>query len=143
MRVGDHYLTSNNQSKFKVNFMVMVWTWDFPKRNEKGRFTNQRIRNYGSSIYSIDQFLLSSDLTIYFWPIVSNTLIRKWTLLIISKEVSTPYDDLEIDLELWPVIWGQIMVADPNVKKLPLSLHTASLELSGTISKISKNWPRN
>jgi hypothetical protein len=66
----------------------------------------------------VDQFLLSSDLSVHYWPIVANTFIRKLTLQIHLKVFSSLSDELEIDLELWPVIWGQIFVADPQAKKL-------------------------
>ncbi len=91
----------------------------------------------------VDQFLLSSDLSVHYWPIVPNTFIRKSTLPILLGVLTSLYDELEIDLELWPVIRGQILVADPQSKKRVtekrliftgqkislLALHTASLEL--------------
>ena len=50
------------------------------------------------------QFLLFSDLSVYNWPIVANTFIRKSTSRIILVLIANEFDDLEIDLELWPVI---------------------------------------
>ena len=49
---------------------------------------------------SFDQFLLSSDLTVYNLPIVANTFIRKLTLPVFLRVFSSLYDELEIDLEL-------------------------------------------
>jgi hypothetical protein len=48
--------------------------------------------------------LLSSNLSVYYLPIVSNTFIRRTTssnfLVVFANEL----DNLEIELELWPVI---------------------------------------
>jgi hypothetical protein len=76
-------------------------------------------------------------------PIVAKTFIRNSTLPILLGVLTSLYDELEIDLEIWPVIKGQILVADPQSKtrvtekhliftgqKISLlALHTASLEL--------------
>jgi hypothetical protein len=47
---------------------------------------------------SVDQFLHSSDLTVYNLPIVYNTLIR--TLPVLLRVLASIFDELEIDLEL-------------------------------------------
>ena len=47
-----------------------------------------------------DQFLLSSDLSVYKQPIVAYTFIRKSISRIILVEIPNVFDDLE----LWPVI---------------------------------------
>jgi hypothetical protein len=89
---------------------------------------------------SVDQFLHFSDLKVYNLPIVYNTLIKKSILLVLLSVLASLADELGIDLELLRVIWGQILVADPQTKKRVtekrliftgqkislLALHTAS-----------------
>jgi hypothetical protein len=87
---------------------------------------------------SVDQFLLSSDLGVHYWPIVANTFIKKSTLSVLSSL----YDDFELDLELWRwsfkiKYWSPTLEQKMSYRKTLnfhrpkislLALHTASLE---------------
>jgi hypothetical protein len=97
--------------------------------------------------------LLSSNRTVYNWPIVYNTLMRKSTLPILLRKFSSPYDNLETDIEISPVIWGSTLM-QKNVyrkrfiftgKKISsLAFFTTSLELSrGPPVKYQKKWSKN
>jgi hypothetical protein len=67
-----------------------------------------------------NHFLFSSDLSVYNWPIVANIFIRKSTLPILLKVRSSLHDELEIDLELWPVIVVDRVVIVPLIEKLEI-----------------------
>jgi hypothetical protein len=78
--------------------------------------------------------------------------MKKSTFLILLGVFSSLYDEFEIDLELLPVIRGQILVADPQSKKWLtekrltftgqkislLALHTASPEPGWGLRKIDR-----
>jgi hypothetical protein len=114
--------TLNKRSKFKVNFKFIVKTWNYPHKNRKGQLFYERISNYGSITHwkiaraqkltsappvksqKLDQFLRSSDLSVRDWPIVANKFIKKSTLPVLLRLLSSLYNKLEIDLEVWPLI---------------------------------------
>jgi hypothetical protein len=101
-----------------------------PQKNRKGRLSDERIRNYGWIIYrkvarvqnwSTVKVNLKSSFdslgTLQYIIINYNTLMRKSTFPVLLRILASLSDELEINLELWRFIWGQILVADPQSKK--------------------------
>jgi hypothetical protein len=105
---NDDPVDHNDRSKFKVNLKFIVKSWNYLQKNRKSQLSDVNIRNYGSIMYRkvareqlVDQFTLFS---VHNWPIIANIVIWKSTIPIFLKVFSILYNELEIDLKLWPVI---------------------------------------
>ena len=65
---------------------------------------NKNIRIFDAKPFNYLTSFCSLATSVHDWPYVANTVIRKLTFPINMKVLSSLYDELEIDLELWPVI---------------------------------------